>query len=325
MDKKILNTKPSVSATFRCRARRCCALSIFLVCLLFSLSARAGKLEDISDTVGNDDEKDDDGVTFCFFCFMGNEEDEDASYESNTGPGVQQDSAFLQYPYARSSDGYAVVHRRYYEMVKDSETGAYEKKMTRERTTPTDLTLEDGKSTAFMARLGYWYDLDNVHLSDLRLGVDAAGVAGVQFRWTEFYEKVPAEEDSGTGTTTSNGEKNLETIALLDLMARVPVVTEHRGLFRVGVAGLLMHDKKGTNAGGFLAAEVALFPVRPLILAMDLHLGYINKAVYIRSEASVGAIMGPLELFGGYQAQLFLGEHTSVVSHGPGGGLRIWF
>ncbi|MBN2717993.1 MAG: hypothetical protein JXX14_19245 [Deltaproteobacteria bacterium] len=291
---------------------------------LCASAATAGKLDNISDTVSSDDTEDEDGVSFCLFCFLGNEEEEDAAYESDTGPGVRVNSAFLWYPYADGTGGYAIIEKQRYEMKENPKTGAFEKKFEKARTTPSNLTLEDGRRAAVTARTGYWYDLDNVHLSDVRLAVDGASMAGVQLRWTEFYEQVDSE---------------LDTTFLMDLEFRVPVVTEHRGLFRLGVAGLLMHHKNDTDAdgemtmhhtndtniGGFLSAEVRLFPVQPLVLGADLQIGYISKAAYIRAESTAGAILGPVELYGGYQAQLFLGEHNSIISQGPGGGLRLWF
>ena len=213
-----------------------CVLLTFVAMIFVSASAHAGKLDNISDTVGDADDDDDDGITFCLFCFMGNEEDEDAAYSSNSGPGVAVDSAFLRYPYAESTDGFAIIQKKHYEMVENPKTGAMERKVVKENITPSNMTLKDGYKAAFTARAGYWYDIDNVHLSDVRLAVDGASLAGVQLRWTEFYERT---------------ENQTDTTALIDIMFRVPVVTEHRGLF--------------------------------------------------------------------------WGEHNSIVSHGPGSGLRLWF
>lgn len=280
--------------------------------LLYSLDAKAGKLSETHDAVDDDkDDDNDDGITFCLFCFLGNEDDDESSYSATDGTRTETSSAFLRYPYARGASGYAIVQKRHFEMVPDEETGGYATKLTKEKTTPANLSVADGKTAVFSATAAYWYDFDSVHLSDVRISADSADTVGVQFRWTEFFERLD--------------DNTLDTMALFDLMIRVPVVTEHRGLFRIGLAGLVMHYDDDTHLGGYLAAQVRLFPFRPLVAGTDLDIGYISKAAYLRPQVTVGVIIGPAELFVGYEAQLFLGNHNPVPYHGPGGGLRFWF
>jgi hypothetical protein len=172
------------------------------------------------------------------------------------------------------------------------------------------MQLSDGKAVAVRALGAYHYDWDGVHLSEVRLGIDYASTIGMQMRWTEFMEPVAG---------------GLDHFTLVDMMLRAPLVTAYQGMFHLGVGGLLMHYARSFRPGAYGAAQVRLFPVRPLVVGADAHIGYLNKALYLRGEITVGVIAGPAELFATYDTQMFLGENNSVFYHGPGVGLRFWF
>ncbi|MBN2670596.1 MAG: hypothetical protein JXX29_02925 [Deltaproteobacteria bacterium] len=273
--------------------------------------AIAGKLSDTSDVVGDDDDDDD---SFCFFCFLfsGNSPaDQDfEGDEDDSRPEVERDSRFLPYPYARGTAGYSITHEAVYDLVENPDTGAYSRQLISEKTTPKKMHLSDGKAVAVRALGAYRYDWDGVHLSEVRLGIDYASTVGMQMRWTEFMEPV----DGG-----------LDHLTLVDMMLRAPLVTAYQGMFHLGLGGLLMHYESNTRLGAYGAFQVRLFPLRPLVMGADVHIGYVNKAFYLRGEITVGVILGPAELFAAYDTQMFLGEHDSIFYHGPGVGLRFWF
>jgi hypothetical protein len=73
----------------------------------------------------------------------------------------------------------------------------------------------------------------------------------------------------------------------------------------------------GWNVG----AGVDFFPVRPLIVTYRLDLGRLWAATIVQNRATLGAVLGPFEVYAGYDA-LRIGR---VWLHGPMAGLRGWF
>jgi len=112
-----------------------------------------------------------------------------------------------------------------------------------------------------------------------------------------------------------------------------------RGLFQVGAAGLHFGGRgesdddvadpdnegpeKYSEPGWAVHLGGHFLPFRPLILSPSLRVGMIGAAdaLYARARLTAGALVGPIELFGGWDHTQVGGESLS----GPVGGLRLWF
>jgi hypothetical protein len=92
-------------------------------------------------------------------------------------------------------------------------------------------------------------------------------------------------------------------------------------MFRAGVGYAHWIDAGGSEFGFDSIYGFDVFPRKPLIVSVDLGLGSLGDAFAWRARATLGANLGPVELFAGY-------EHISIGSVPLGGpvlGARAWF
>lgn len=111
--------------------------------------------------------------------------------------------------------------------------------------------------------------------------------------------------------------------------ANVSVIPVHarRGLLRLGggintmIDGRLPTEGSRDYALGWnVTGSVDLFPAWPVVISGRMDVGRLYRAWMGRARASLGVMLGRLEVYGGY-------EHTQVGRIGMGGptvGLRIW-
>lgn len=105
----------------------------------------------------------------------------------------------------------------------------------------------------------------------------------------------------------------------------------HNFVGRMGIGGhaMIFPGKKNTSTfGGTMLLGFDIFPIRPLVISGEAQLGFLNHALYLRAEGSLGVmVVGPVELNIGYRGQTFMNVKSgaSVPYHGFTGGFRIWF
>lgn len=93
---------------------------------------------------------------------------------------------------------------------------------------------------------------------------------------------------------------------------------------RLGGAARHFHDRQGSVFGADGAVGMDVFPGDPWVFSADVGLGFVGEAMVTFARISAGAMVGPVELFVGYDHQ-GLGSGDSYVSlGGPMAGLRLW-
>jgi len=90
--------------------------------------------------------------------------------------------------------------------------------------------------------------------------------------------------------------------------------------FRVGLGARAMLDRDGNAYGVNFTYGADILPVRPLVLSLVLDGGNLGKASFGQARATLGCLLGPVELLGGYEFMKVDGVSLS----GPILGLRAW-
>lgn len=94
------------------------------------------------------------------------------------------------------------------------------------------------------------------------------------------------------------------------------------GGVRYMVDGRTPGEGKREYALGWNAAfGLDFFPLRPVVISYRLDLARLWQATIVQNRATVGAALGPFELYGGYDAM----KLGALWLHGPLVGLRGWF
>lgn len=90
----------------------------------------------------------------------------------------------------------------------------------------------------------------------------------------------------------------------------------------VMIDGRALPTGERTDAAGINGTfRTTVLPVRPLVLRGRFDVGRLGAAPAMLGRATVGAIIGRTELFGGYEAR----KVGTVRIHGPTAGVRVWF
>ncbi len=163
-----------------------------------------------------------------------------------------------------------------------------------------------GQSFSTRVTSEYFAALPDVHRVGFRARLDTSARIGFVFRWHTMIEALP----SGDQDQLSMGE----------LSVTLRLAQHEQVEARVGLGWRYLHDDLGTDHGFNYSLAFDIFPVRPLIISVDLDVGNLGYAFVFQGRATVGAIAGPIELFAGYEVLLI----GSVPFHGPTGGLRLW-
>jgi hypothetical protein len=155
----------------------------------------------------------------------------------------------------------------------------------------------------------YAYDIDSVHRPNMSASFDSIYRIGLTTRWTHYIEPLPA------------GETDQLTIGDINITYRI--IHSDTAEIRIGLGYRMMFDVDYAS-GVNLVYMINIFPTSPLVLSMSGDIGNLGKALYLHARASLGAQLGPVEPYIGYDAVYLDGPTASVLFQGPIAGLRIW-
>lgn len=131
--------------------------------------------------------------------------------------------------------------------------------------------------------------------------------------WQRYIEHLP-----GGGT---------DSLTLGSIGAAINIAADDTVTVIAGLGLSTFHDRYGNESGWYGKLGVDLFPIRPLIISVEIHGGWI-RADEFDSEtflgggrATAGLIWNRFEAYGGWQATWI----ESVTLDGPVAGLRLWF
>jgi hypothetical protein len=164
----------------------------------------------------------------------------------------------------------------------------------------------------------YAYDYDSVHRPNLSASFDSIYRLGLTTRWTHYIEPL------------AGGETDRLTIGDINVTYRI--IHSDTAEIRMGVGYRMMFDGPGTDraADGDFAHGmnfvylINIFPANPLVISISGDIGGLGKALYLHARASLGAQLGPIEPYIGYDAVYLDGPAAAVLFQGPVAGLRIW-
>jgi hypothetical protein len=165
----------------------------------------------------------------------------------------------------------------------------------------------NGRRFAGRIATEYAYDVDHVHRPAVRLQLELPLRVGLESAWTHFIEPLM---DGG-----------LDRLTIGDANLTFRFAQSERAQFRAGLGARLMTDHLGTDAGFNFTYGFDLFPARPLVISGAFDLGNLGQAFVFAGRATVGAALGRVELYAGYDVLLV----DPVLFHGPVAGVRIWF
>ena len=112
----------------------------------------------------------------------------------------------------------------------------------------------------------------------------------------------------------------LDQLLIGDVNARVQYAVHPNISFHSGIGVRTMLDKSENTYGFNFNYGVDVFPADPVILSADFDLGNLGSAPVMHLRATAGVLVGPVELYGGWDA-IWVG---SVELGGWTGGVRAW-
>ena len=281
--------------------------------------ASAGKIADTQSTTrgsSSSDDDDDDGGSILgaiLHAIFNHDDDDNETASGTSGSGsprahTEREIAFHDHPYADRQPGIAIIHVKQYDA---------HHQLTRDRVTPANATAYSGKAYAGTWQGDYQYDWNNVHIATVRARFMSSHVIGLDLKWSGLFEPL----DNGTTDTAHMGE-----LGLTFSRAFSP-----NFIGRFGFGAHLMAfpgDDASVAFGGTGMLGFDFFPVRPLVFSAETQIGYLNEAIYLRADATIGfMVFGPLEANVGYRVQTFqnVESDNKVRFHGFTAGLRLWF
>jgi hypothetical protein len=149
---------------------------------------------------------------------------------------------------------------------------------------------------------GLWRGAASARLSAWRLELDTT--------WRLYLENLDDEPGEETDSAV------LGNAHLCYRFAQNPHL-----MFRAGAGYAHWIDGEGSEFGFDTVYGFDVFPRQPLILSVDLGLGSLGDAFTWRARGTLGANLGPFEIYAGY-------EHVGIGSVPLGGpvlGARAWF
>lgn len=277
----------------------------------FSLQAHAGKLNDVRDAVRGDSdggqESSEDNDLFC---------EEDEFWWPSDSPRKRQwwqdwipGAYFVAHPYANGHRGYLfttgeICNREILILEDTHESFAvYDP--------GAELLNRQPGLSSWSLRLAAEYAYDNgpVHRPNISASSDSIYRFGLATRWTHYIEPL------------SGGGIDQITIGAINLTYRF--VQSDIAEARLGLGCRIIHDGD-FSAGVNLAYLMNVFPVQPLVFSMAGDAGTLGEALYLHGRLSIGAQLGPVEPYLGYDLVRIIGASADVVFKGPVAGLRIW-
>lgn len=93
--------------------------------------------------------------------------------------------------------------------------------------------------------------------------------------------------------------------------------------FRTGV-GMRLFSMDSTRAGLDLLYGIDGYPSQWSIVRVELHAGLFAHAFTAEARGTIGALLGPVELYAGYGHTVFAGASRATL-RGPIAGVRAWF
>jgi hypothetical protein len=97
-----------------------------------------------------------------------------------------------------------------------------------------------------------------------------------------------------------------------------------RVVFRTGLGTRHWIDHRGAEHGADLLYGVDIFWGRPVTTTLEGQLGFVGSAFVGRVRATIGAMLGPIEAFVGYDHVGITGRDASAALGGPVLGLRVF-
>lgn len=155
----------------------------------------------------------------------------------------------------------------------------------------------------------YAYDIDSVHRPNLSASFDSIYRLGFTTRWTQYIEPL------------TGGETDQLTIGDINVTYRI--VHSDTAEIHMGLGYRMMFDGDYAHGANFVYL-MNFFPANPLVISVSGDVGGLGKALYLHGRASLGAQLGPVEPYIGYDAVYLDGPSASVLFQGPIAGLRIW-
>ena len=216
------------------------------------------------------------------------------------GPIQSSARVLLPRPYARGYGGYKIFERT----VTCRETG----EILSSQVTPEEGNLAHGRTWAARVGNDYQYDLGNVHLNTAHGSVESSIGLGLFARWTGFFEPTAA---------------GVDTLSLMEGGVFWDMVPSPQFKLELGASLLGMFYGNEAFLGGTGGLRFSVFPQKPIIISGEVSIGGLNEALYLRGRGTLGVLLGPVEIFAGYDGQRF-GAGDAVVYHGPVIGLRMW-
>jgi hypothetical protein len=95
--------------------------------------------------------------------------------------------------------------------------------------------------------------------------------------------------------------------------------------FRAGLGARHWVDAQGASAGIDLLYGVDIFPARPISVCLEFTGGTLGNAWVGEPRATAGWILGPGEVYVGYDAVWVGGHGPTAFLGGPVAGLRMYF
>lgn len=120
------------------------------------------------------------------------------------------------------------------------------------------------------------------------------------------------------------GGGRVDAVALGRLGFDIRVIETPNALLRVGMGLRHFHDAIGDVFGVDGAVGVDLFPGAPWVLSAEGGAGRIDQATLVFARATVGVMLGAVEVYAGYDHVGLLSDGDQVMLGGPLLGLRGW-
>jgi len=94
--------------------------------------------------------------------------------------------------------------------------------------------------------------------------------------------------------------------------------------FRTGV-GMRLFALDDVRMGIDFVHAFDIYIARHFVWRVELHAGNADRAFVGQARSTLGAMVGPCELYAGYDHTAYLGDGTRATLGGPVGGVRAWF
>ncbi|MCO4763370.1 MAG: hypothetical protein KC502_17770, partial [Myxococcales bacterium] len=120
--------------------------------------------------------------------------------------------------------------------------------------------------------------------------------------------------------TEAPAEGGIDRIWLGDVNLTYQHAVGRHGQFRAGVGIRSLVDAEGNRHGFNFTYGFDLYPVDPIVIHAAFDAGNVGTAGFVQLHASVGVMMGPMELYAGYD-QTWVDD---IDLGSPVVGLRLW-